>query len=166
MDCFQIRKLLVLAIESFPNRITGVTLLVIYRSFDIKISRQLMMQLKCSCRQTIHPRIPRLAIIGYAEGLSNLSLFEIRCQWLAQLLDGKFNLPSVEEMEKDVKVWEDHMKRYAGRNFWRSCIGVSNIWANDQLCRDMGCNPRRKKGVFTDWFQPYGSTDYVGLASK
>lgn len=105
-------------------------------------------------------------MIGYAEGFSNVALFEIRCQWLAQLLDGKFNLPSIKEMEKDVKLWEDHMKQYAGTRFWRSCIGLSNIWANDQLCKDMGCNPRRKKGFFAEWFQPYGSADYAGLTSK
>ncbi|OWM72865.1 probable flavin-containing monooxygenase 1 [Punica granatum] len=114
-------------------------------------------------RQTIHPHIPSLAVIGYAESLANLPLFEIQCQWLAEFLEGNFVLPSIKEMEKDVKVWEEHRKQYAGRNFWRSCIGVSNIWAKDQLCKDMGCNPRRKKGFFAEWFQPYGPTDYVGL---
>lgn len=122
--------------------------------------------LHCSCRQTIHPQIPRLAIIGYVDGPSSLPLFEIRCQWLAQFLDGKFNLPGIKDMEKDVEVWEGHMKQYAGRKFRRTCIGVSSIWANDQLCRDMGCNPRRKKGFLAEWFEPYGPTDYTGLASE
>ncbi|OWM72861.1 hypothetical protein CDL15_Pgr021167 [Punica granatum] len=74
-------------------------------------------------RQTIHPRIPRLAVIGQAESMSNLPLFEIRCQWLAQFLDGKFELPSIKEMEKDVKAWEGHVERYGGRKFWMSCSG-------------------------------------------
>ncbi|PKI64715.1 probable flavin-containing monooxygenase 1 [Punica granatum] len=71
-------------------------------------------------RQTIHPRIPCLAVIGHAESMSSLPLFEIRCQWLAQFLDGKFELPSIKEMEKDVNAWEGHMKQYPGRKFWMS----------------------------------------------
>ncbi|KAI4380488.1 hypothetical protein MLD38_006673 [Melastoma candidum] len=114
-------------------------------------------------RQMIHPRIPQLAVIGYAEGIANLPSFEIRCRWLAQFLDRKFQLPAVKDMEEDVSRWQQHMNRYAGRNSWRSCVVTSNIWYNDQLCKDMGCNPRRKKGFWAEWFQPYGPMDYAAI---
>ncbi|XP_030546743.2 probable flavin-containing monooxygenase 1 [Rhodamnia argentea] len=117
-------------------------------------------------RQVIHPRIPQLAVVGYAEGFANLPTSEIRCQWLAHFLDGNIKLPSIGAMEKDATRWEIHMKQYGGRNFWRSCIGTSNIWYNDQLCKDMNCNPRRKKGFLAEWFQPYGPTDYAGLTDQ
>lgn len=114
-------------------------------------------------RQIIHPRIPQLAVIGYAEGYSNLFNSEIRCQWLTHFLDGNLELPCVRDMEKDIILWEKNMKQYAGSNFKRSCIGSTNIWYNDQMCKDMGCKHKRKKGIFAEYFQPYGSTDYAGL---
>ncbi|CAK8534511.1 unnamed protein product [Lathyrus sativus] len=117
-------------------------------------------------RQIIHPRIPQLAIIGYAESLSNIFSNEMRCQWLAHLLDGNIELPSIREMEKDVKIWEDNMKQHTKNSNLRSCIVTCGIWYNDQLCRDMKCNPRRKNNIFAELFEPYGPSDYNGLVRK
>ncbi|GFP98934.1 probable flavin-containing monooxygenase 1 [Phtheirospermum japonicum] len=115
-------------------------------------------------RQMIHPRIPQLAVIGYSESLSNLFIFEMRSKWLAFFLDEAFQLPSIKEMERDIKSWDKYMKKYAGNGkFRRSCIGGAHIWYIDQLCKDIGINPRRKKGVLSEFFEPYGIEDYLGL---
>ncbi|CAD6220981.1 unnamed protein product [Miscanthus lutarioriparius] len=117
-------------------------------------------------RECINPKIPQLAVIGYSDTHSNIYASDIRAKWLARFLDGSFRLPNVAAMQKDVLEWEKYMKRYCGRYFRRSSIMILNTWYNDQLCRDMGCNPWRKKGFFSELFEVYGPGDYANLLSN
>ncbi|KAI3893994.1 hypothetical protein MKX03_034887 [Papaver bracteatum] len=98
-------------------------------------------------RECIHPRIPQLAVIGYSESVANLYTSEM----------------SIKKMEKNVLEWEIFFKRYSGQYYRHSCVGVLHIWYNDQLCKDMGCNPKRKKGFYAEMFEPYGPMDYANL---
>jgi dimethylaniline monooxygenase (N-oxide forming) len=117
----------------------------------------------CFVRQCIHPRIPQLAIIGYAESWSNLCVSELLSKWLAHFLHGSFRLPSVKEMEEDIDEWDKYMKRYSPGRFRRSCIGPVSVLCSDRLCQDMGVQRRRKKWLLADWLVPYGPADYADI---
>ncbi|KAF7842886.1 putative flavin-containing monooxygenase 1 [Senna tora] len=111
-------------------------------------------------RECINPEIPQVAVIGFSESLSNLYTSEMRCRWVAEFLSGKFKLPSIKEMKKDMEKWDKYMKEYSGNYYRRSSIAALHIWYNDQLCKDMGWSPRRKKGLLAELFEPYGPMDY------
>ncbi|PRQ25133.1 putative flavin-containing monooxygenase [Rosa chinensis] len=98
-------------------------------------------------RHCINGRIPQLAVIGFSESISNLYTSEVRCKWVTELLGGTFKVPSIKEMEKDVKKWDEYAKRYGGEYYRRSCINALHVWYNDQLCKDMGWNPKEEEGT-------------------
>ena len=115
------------------------------------------------CRQCVHPRIPQMAVIGYLNNSSTMFAYEMMAKWVAHLLDGAFRLPGVARMERSVAEWGEYVKRHAFVDGEGPCISAANTWYNDELCRDMGYNPRRKKGILAEWLQPYGPADYAGI---
>ncbi|GAV73910.1 LOW QUALITY PROTEIN: FMO-like domain-containing protein [Cephalotus follicularis] len=116
-------------------------------------------------RGIIHPRVPQLGIIGFQHAISNLFASEMRCQWLANFLGGNIDLPNIKEMEKNVESWNNYFLK-TGKRFGGSCISTLHVWYCDQLCRDIGCSPKRKKGFFANLFQPHAASDYAGLTPK
>lgn len=117
-------------------------------------------------RQCINPRIPQLAILGYGDSLSTLFTSEMMSKWLLCLLEGGFQLPTIEQMEKDVQKWVECTKLYKRKPLRWTCIQATNTWYNDQLCKDMAWNPKRKSGFLAEWFQPYGPADYDKMWNK
>ncbi|CAM8910940.1 unnamed protein product [Rhodiola kirilowii] len=114
-------------------------------------------------RQCIHPRIPQLAVIGLSESLSNLFTSEIISKWVSELLVGSFKLPSISDMEIDIREIDVYMKRQAGEHYGKSCLPAIHIWYNDRLCKDMGLTPKRKEGFLAELFEPYGPLDYTSI---
>ncbi|KAF6146723.1 hypothetical protein GIB67_009009 [Kingdonia uniflora] len=110
-------------------------------------------------RGTIHPLIPNMAFVGYIESVSNLHTAELRCKWLAGLMDKQFKLPTVENMLEQTTKELDVMKRTT-RFYKRHCISTYSINHSDEICEEMGWKSWRKKHLLAEVFSPYNCQDY------
>ncbi|OMP09687.1 Dimethylaniline monooxygenase, N-oxide-forming [Corchorus olitorius] len=116
-------------------------------------------------RECIHPRIPQLAILGYADSPAILYSTEMRSKWITNFLSGNFKLPAISKMEEDVKEWEICKRNEVKERYRRSCVSPSlQIYCNDQLCKDMGCNSTRKNWFLAELFVAYGPKDYKSVS--
>ncbi|XP_077234652.1 putative flavin-containing monooxygenase 1 [Tasmannia lanceolata] len=110
-------------------------------------------------RGTIHPLIPNMAFVGYVESVSNLHTAELRCKWLARLLDDHFVLPNVEKMLEQTNE-EIKVARKTTRFYKRHCISTYSINHSDEICEEMGWRSWRKNNWFAELFSPYNNEDY------
>ncbi|KAJ1280188.1 hypothetical protein BS78_04G212200 [Paspalum vaginatum] len=109
-------------------------------------------------RSTVHPLIPNMAFAGFVESASYLHRSELRCRWLAGLLDGRFALPSVEDMVRHVAAEAEAMRRTT-RFYRRHCISTYSIQDSDAMCADLGTRVRRKGNWLAELFAPYNNQD-------
>ncbi|PKU74680.1 putative flavin-containing monooxygenase 1 [Dendrobium catenatum] len=100
-----------------------------------------------------------MAFVGYIESVSNLHTAELRCKWLARLLEGRFKLPSVEEMFSQIGQ-ETEIMRKTTRFYRRHCISTFSINHSDEICEEMGWNSWRKKSWLAEVFSAYNNQDY------
>ncbi|EFJ31272.1 hypothetical protein SELMODRAFT_408854 [Selaginella moellendorffii] len=111
-------------------------------------------------RGMIHPRIPGMAILGYQEDVSNVRASEMGARWLSYYLTGKVKLPDSQTMSKSANEWVRYMK-WSTPYFDRACVALARTWHSDELCRDIGWNPRRKKNWLQELLSPYSNMDYI-----
>ncbi|KAF9615012.1 hypothetical protein IFM89_021583 [Coptis chinensis] len=111
-------------------------------------------------RGTIHPLVPNMAFVGYLESVSNLHSAELRCKWLARLLDNQFNLPTIRNMLEQTSKEEKVMQKTT-RFYKRHCISTFSINHSDEICKEMGWGFWRKKNWLLEAFSPYSNQDYI-----
>ncbi|KAE8735278.1 putative flavin-containing monooxygenase 1 [Hibiscus syriacus] len=110
-------------------------------------------------RGTIHPLIPNMAFVGYVESVANLHTAELRCTWLARLVDVMFKLPSIGKMLEQTGEETEIMKKTT-RFYKRHCISTFSINHSDEICEEMGWKSWRKSNWVLEAFAPYNSRDY------
>merc|ERR1712190_333728 len=120
-------------------------------------------------RNMFPTQVPDLCFVGSEVSTFNNILTQgLQALWLRHVLTGYVALPSLEAMEMTIE------KEQAGKRSWMpkkgdraAILQLHKMAYHDQLCKDMGVNPRRKGwNLLAEVFAPYSAADYVGLFAK
>jgi cation diffusion facilitator CzcD-associated flavoprotein CzcO len=118
-------------------------------------------------RHILHPRIPRLAFIGFNHGVFHIPASELSAVWIEALTSGDLVLPSPAEMEASaarVAAWKRANTNFEPQRGFTTSNHFHQYF--DVLLGDIGVNARRKKNAVAETFEPYGATDYAGVADE
>ena len=118
-------------------------------------------------RHLIHPRIPRLAFIGYNHGVFHLPAAELSAVWVEAVTSGDLVLPPVAEMEERsarVAAWKRANTNFEPQRGFTTSNHFHQYF--DTLLGDLGVNPWRKKNAIAEIFSPYDAVDYAGVAGE
>ncbi len=118
-------------------------------------------------RHLVHPRIPRLAFIGFNHGVFHIPASELSAVWVEAVASGDLVLPPVAEMEERaarVAAWKrantnfEPQRGFTTSNHFHQYFGA--------LLGDLGVKARRKKNAIAEIFAPYDAADYAGVAAE
>ena len=115
-------------------------------------------------RQMVHPEVPGLVFVGWAATFENMLTDSLQARWLADLIAGRHHLPTDDAMLQDLadmKAWKQSWMQ-PGETRGAS-LNLHMLHYHDQLVKDTGANPLRKKGIFAplkEVFAPYQPSDY------
>lgn len=119
-------------------------------------------------RHLIHPRIPNLGFAGSNHGFLHIASVEIGIQWLCAYWRGEIKLPSIEEMERSMKIvrdWKRTNIHYEPSRLQATSTRYQQY--NDILLKDMGLSPYQKlPNIFAEIFGRYGTADYADIFDK
>lgn len=121
-------------------------------------------------RHLLHPDLPNLVFLGcHAITYQTILTSSLQARWLAELVKGRHRLPSREAMRRNI----DEMK--AWKRAWMpakpsrgAMVGLHQLHYHDELVRDIGLDPRRKRGLLAplkEVFAPYVCQDYATVVS-
>lgn len=118
---------------------------------------------------TSPPRIESrdLMFLGLVGDAQVLIWCEVSALWGVSFLAGMRDLPKKLDMDKEiatVHAWST--RRYPGRGKAKPLAGLEIQDVIDTMMKDLGLEPRRKKGWFKDWFVPYRASDYEGIVEE
>jgi dimethylaniline monooxygenase (N-oxide forming) len=120
-------------------------------------------------RHMLHPDLPNLAFVGRATAVSNILTHSLQARWLAELIEGRVRLPDrsamLSEIE-DIKSWKRSWMPFSPARSTRLFMHAQHY--NDELMKDIGVDPLRKRGVFAplkELLAPYEPSDYQEIVA-
>ena len=120
-------------------------------------------------RHILHPDLPNLAFIGRASTFLSMVTYSVQARWLAEAMAGRIALPDREAMLAEIALmqrWKRSWMPFSSARSARVLLHMANY--HDELLRDFGANPFRKRGIFAplkELMAPYQSSDYRDIAS-
>ena len=120
-------------------------------------------------RHMLQPAVPGLVFIGRASTISSILSYSLQTRWLAELLGGRLVLPSDDAMARNIeemKAWKRAWIPFCAARSARVIAHMQHY--HDELVRDVGASPWRKKGVFAPLKElvfPYEPSDYAAVVS-
>jgi dimethylaniline monooxygenase (N-oxide forming) len=118
-------------------------------------------------RHLIHPRLERLAFVGFNHNPLHIPASEMGALWVDALWRGDLELPGPEAMEESARTVRDWKRTHLN---WESTRGyfVGEHLHNyfDVLLGDLGLKSRRKRGAMREMTETYTVADYSTLISE
>jgi len=119
----------------------------------------------------VHPDFSNLIFLNSnTTTFTNITTASIQARWLAELLHGRFSLPTQVEMKQEiekVQEWKRSTMPDAGASR-ASMIQTHQVHYYDDLLEEMGACRYRKQGCFAglkEIFDPYRPRDYKSIVT-
>jgi dimethylaniline monooxygenase (N-oxide forming) len=107
-----------------------------------------------------------IAFIGQVVVANYFHSVECQAMWATAYLDGKLDMPSKEEQEREVALLTTWCRRrYLSNGDEGNNMTFEHMGYNDTLLKDMGLRSHRK-GWFKDLFAPTLASEYKGLKAE
>ncbi|RYY50965.1 MAG: K+ transport protein [Chitinophagaceae bacterium] len=119
-------------------------------------------------RNIINPKVPALAFVGFNSSLFSTLTAEIAANWLAAYVEGNIQLPSQDEVDKEIALintWKKNVRPIAAE-FSGLCVAPFNFQHLDQLVTDMGLRTTASRNPVYEFFKPINPRDYHSILRK
>ncbi|MEZ5830769.1 MAG: FAD-dependent oxidoreductase [Dongiaceae bacterium] len=119
-------------------------------------------------RHMLHPDLPNLVFIGRASSFMSVTTYCVQARWLAEALAGRVRLPDQAAMRAEIALMQKWKRSWMPFSATRSArILLHMAHYHDELLRDFGADPFRKRGFFAplkELIAPYQPADYRDIA--
>ncbi len=118
-------------------------------------------------RHMLHPDLPNLVFVGRASTFLSVLTYSLQARWLAEAIAGRVALPGRDAMLAEIsrlKEWKRAWMPFSAARGARLLLHMLHY--HDELLRDFGANPLRKRGVLAplkELLVPYQSSDYRSI---
>jgi dimethylaniline monooxygenase (N-oxide forming) len=118
-------------------------------------------------RHILHPNVAGLCFVGRAASISSILTYCLQARWLTDVFTGRVSLPPVEDMHRNIeemRTWKRSTMPFSRSRSAR--LIAHSLHYHDELLKDLGENPLRKKGLFAplkELIFPYQPADYAAV---